>query len=367
MKKILQWCKGQPVLCVAFLAALISACFVLPDQEYLGYCNTNVLFQLFSLMITVAGLRFSGIFTPFIKLLYRFGNSKRKMCFIFMNLCFFLSMLVTNDVALLTFVPLTLILLKEQKQSYQIHVIVTETAAANLGSMLTPIGNPQNLYLYDVFHLTTRDFLSTMWIPGVLSYLLLCVLCLLIKKEILLPPTEQENTPLQKRFVILFGLEFVICILTVFRVIPNLACLILCILIPLIFQRKLFRTVDYGLILTFICFFIFVGNLSRISVISEFLQEIITGKELLTGVVLSQIISNVPAAVMLSGFTSCGKELMLGTDIGGLGTPVASLASLISWQFYSKSEGTKKGRYLLVFSLVNFSFLAILLLVEFLL
>ncbi len=362
---IIKFCKAQPVLLIAFFAAILTMFMIPPDSEYLGYCNRAVLIQLFSLMTAVSGFRSIGIFEKITGLLLQKAGNIRRLGQLFILICFFSSMLVTNDVALLTFVPLTLLAFQRiSDEKSRILTIVLETAAANLGSMLTPVGNPQNLYLYDTYQLTAGIFMKTMLPAGILS--LICLICL----TFLLPETscqsaETKTEAIPEICAIAYGILFLFCLLTVFRIVPDWLCLIMAILTALIFDRTLLLKIDYALLATFICFFIFVGNIARVEAVQQFFSEILNGRELLISVLLSQVISNVPAAVMLSGFTQNGIPLLLGVNLGGLGTLIASLASLISYQFYRKSENAQAGKYLLVFSAVNFGMLILLLLLHF--
>ena len=347
MKKLF---RSQPVLVIAFLAALVTVFLVPPDGQYIGYLNRAVLIELFSLMIAVAGLRSVGIFDRATDLLLKKAGTSRRIALLLMLLCFFSSMLVTNDVALITFVPLTLMILEGvQDERLRIRTIVLETAAANLGSMLTPVGNPQNLYLYDKYQLSAMDFVSTLLPSGILSLVLLVLLTWTIPAERCAAPAERRTairTVPAVGYAVLFG----VCLLTVFRVIPDWVCLIAAVVTALVLDRSLLRKADYALLATFVCFFIFVGNIGRIDAVSTFFHSILTGHELLVGLLLSQVISNVPAAVMLSGFTQNGTQLLLGVDLGGLGTLIASLASLISFQFYRQTKTAQTGRYLLTFT-----------------
>lgn len=364
-ERILKFCKAQPVLLTAFLAALLTVFMIPPDTAYLGYCNKTVLIQLFSLMAAVAGLRSVGIFEKMTNFLLTKAGTVRRLGQLFVLICFFSAMLVTNDVALLTFVPLTLLTFQNiPDEKSRILTIVFETIAANMGSIMTPVGNPQNLYLYDTYHLTTGIFLKTMLPTGVLSLICLMLLTFLLPKT----PCQSkhtEETTISKKNASAYGVLFVICLLTVLRVIPDWSCLIITILTVLIFDRKLLLKVDYALLATFVCFFVFVGNIARVEAVQQFFSNILIGRELMISVLLSQVISNVPAAVMLSGFTENGTDLLLGVNLGGLGTLIASLGSLISYQIYRKAENAKSGRYLLLFSAVNFSMLAIILLLNF--
>lgn len=362
-RSVAGFCKAQPVLVISFLAAMATVFLVPPDREYLGYCNRTVLIELFALMAAVAGLRSVGLFENATQLLLRHAGNVRKLGLIFVLLCFFSSMLVTNDVALLTFVPLTLLVFQRLRgvgEGSRILTIVLESAAANLGSMLTPIGNPQNLYLYDAYKLTMSDFLRTMLPPGIVGLVCLVLLTLLLPKTPC--STEaQPAVPLPKKETVGYSILFAACLLAVFRVLPDWGCLITAVVIALVLNPKLLLKVDYALLATFVCFFVFVGNIARIEAVRGFFSGILQGREVLVSALLSQGISNVPAAVMLSGFTENGTDILLGVDIGGFGTLIASLASLIAFQIYRKEADAQAGRYMLVFSAVNFGMLAVLL------
>ena len=361
IKKLLVFCKAQPVLIAAFIAAVITMFFVPPDAQYVDYCNFGVLAELFALMIAVAGLRSAGVFEILTRALLARAGSVRRLSQIFALVCFFSSMLVTNDVALITFVPLTLLAYSGiNDQRSRILTIVLETVAANLGSMMTPVGNPQNLYIYDEFGLNAVQFVQTMLPAGIMSLVLILLLSLLIPKS----ACAAEKEPPKKLSVkpaAVCGLLFVLCVLTVFKVIPYPVCAAAAVIAALFTDRKLLLKADYALLATFICFFVFVGNISRMGEVSEFFAGILAGREIPVSVLLSQVISNVPAAVMLSGFTENGTALLVGVNLGGLGTPIASMASLISLQFYRNSENASTGRYLAVFSAINFGMLAVLL------
>lgn len=360
LERVKKFIKDQPVLVIAFIAALATVFIIPPDSGYKDYINPTVLIQLFCLMTAVGGFRSVGIFEKLTAVLLKKAGSIRRLGIIFTIVCFFTSMLVTNDVALITFVPLTLMVfdrIKDEKS--RILTIVIETAAANLGSMVTPFGNPQNLFIYDKYKLTLGDFFGTMLPSATVSLVLLLLICLL------LPRSECSNesadkTDISKGKTTIYAILFIICLLSVFRVIPDWVCLIIAVVTALTTNYRLLFKVDYGLLATFVCFFIFVGNIARVDTVKDFVSGILAEREFVVSVALSQIISNVPAAVMLSGFTDNGKELLLGVNLGGLGTIIASLASLISFQYYKASEGAKSLRYMGVFTLVNVALLAVL-------
>ena len=365
MNIIVKFIKSQPVLVIAFIAAVITMFVIPPDMQYIDYCNVTVLIQLFALMTAVAGFRSVGIFDAVTRGILKKTGSVRRLGLVLIVICFFSSMLVTNDVALLTFVPLTILIFRDiPDEKSRILTIVLETAAANLGSMMTPVGNPQNLFLYDEFNLNMGTFLEVMLPAGVVSLICLVGLAFLLPEKSCTAP-EASGTVIPKVRMTAYAAVFLLCLLSVFRLVPAYACLIAAVLAAAVFDRSLLLKVDYALLATFVCFFVFVGNIARIDMVREFFSEIMEGRELIVSTALSQVISNVPAAVMLSGFTENGTELLLGVNLGGLGTLIASLASLISFQFYRKSEGARSGKYFAVFSAVNFGMLALLIAFEF--
>ena len=358
--KILTFCKAQPVLIIAFCLAVLTMFLIPPDIQYVDYCNFTVLIELFSLMLAVAGLRNAGIFDVMTEFLLQKAGTVRKLAVLLILLCFFSAMLVTNDVALLTFVPLTVLLFRNiPEEKARILTIVLETAAANMGSMLTPVGNPQNLYLYDTYHLTAMQFIQTMLPSGICSLMMLLLLTLLLPAQKC--EASSGQTEVSKKSAIIYSCLFLFCLLTVFRIVPDWACLLVTVILIFITDKNLFRKADYALLASFLCFFIFVGNMARIESVRAFFSAILTGREVIVSVLLSQIISNVPAAVMLSGFTQNGTALLLGVNLGGLGTLIASMASLISYQCYRNTERAKPFQYLLTFTGISLIMLTVLL------
>ncbi len=349
------------MLTIALAAAVISAFFVPPCMDYFGYVDYSVLILLFCLMAAVAGLRSLGVFDALSRVLLKRTGSVRGIAFIMMNLCFFVSMLVTNDVALITFVPLTLGLYQGRGMSKQlIMTVVIETAAANLGSMMTPIGNPQNLFLFRHYGMGMGEFFGAVLLIGVAGYVLLCASVLLVKKGALQPFESSTVLRTGWRFWVYIAV-FVLCTLSVAGLVSEYICLAVTVVAVAVSDYRLFLKVDYPLLATFVCFFVFVGNLGNIDAVKTFVAQLLTGRELIVSALLSQVISNVPAAAMLAGFTENSTQLLRGVNIGGLGTPVASLASLISYRYYSASEGAEKGRYMVVFLIVNVVMLALML------
>lgn len=363
VQSVINFIKKEAVLCISGVLAFLSAFWVKPDGEYIGYINFRVLGLLFSLMAVVAGLKSLGVFDLIARKLTVKCHNMRSMVLLLTGLCFFSSMLITNDVALITFVPLAIsVLVMAGGEKHIIYTVILQTIAANMGSMLTPMGNPQNLYLADFYSMSMGEFFGATVPVCFVSGLLLVLMILPIKREKISPDENVEEHQTDKRLLCLYIILGVLAILSVFNVVHYLVLTAVTLLAVFIFDRGVLGKIDWFLLLTFVMFFLFVGNAARIEGIKTFLEGVTQGRELLVGVAASQVISNVPAAVMLSNFTENGRELLLGVDIGGLGTPIASLASLISYRLYAGSAGSRKGKYMAEFLLINFGLLAILLL-----
>lgn len=365
MKLLKMIFKNETVFCISFLLAVLSAFAVHPDRMYLSYPDYRTIALLFCLMIIVGGFQSLGIFSMLGHFLLRGAGSIRGLSAILVMLCFFSSMVITNDVALITFVPFTLIVFRMSGRVESVlKLVVLETIAANLGSMATPIGNPQNLYLYSIADFSAGEFLQAVLPYAGLALVMLMAAVLIQRDEPLLDVAGGEENEVQKgkvfRKMIPFLFLLLLCLLVVFRILPYQPVLICVICVVLVVNRKLYLSVDYFLLLTFLCFFIFIGNMKRIPEISGFLVSVVDGKELLMGILTSQIISNVPAAILLSGFSSDLSALLTGVNVGGLGTLIASLASLISFKFFAKEYPDKKGVYMVRFTIWNGIFLAVL-------
>lgn len=360
MHRIKAFVKKEAVLCISAVLAVASMFFVPPDSAYIDYIDVRTLFLLFALMTVVAGFRDAGTFSALSHTLLNRVKTSRGVVLCLTLICFFSSMLITNDVALLTFVPLSILLLSSAGLSRLILVTVTlQTIAANLGSMLTPIGNPQNLYIYSLSGMGMGEFILTLLPYAAFSLLLLIIACFLVRKEKLIPQAGGKPTRKTRTELVCAAL-FVLSLLSVLRVLDAWIAALITAVVILIYDRKLLKRVDYCLLLTFVCFFMFIGNMSRIESVRDFLGTFITGREMLTGALLSQVISNVPAAVLLSAFSSNWKPLLIGVNIGGLGTLIASLASLISYKLYCASENAQPKRFMLVFTLYNVIFFVLL-------
>lgn len=362
MQKIIGFIKKETVLTIAFVLAVGSMFITPPNAGYLEYVDYSVIALLFCLMAAVQGFSAEGLPEFASKKLTSRIHGSRALAAVLTALCFFLSMLMTNDVALITFVPLTLMLF-DGRQKLLIRTIVLETAAANLGSMATPVGNPQNLYIYSHYNYSPADFFGVMLPLSGICLLLLAVSLVFIPSENIGQSGEKAVFKPTKRLWVYCGI-FAVSLCTVARLLDYRICLAATVAALLIFNRKLFAKIDYALLGTFVCFFIFVGNISAVPQIRTLISAAADGRELILSCGLSQIISNVPCAIMLSGFTENSDALLRGVNIGGMGTLIASLASLISYKLYVRSEGAKKGRYFLEFTVLNFVYLGILLAVS---
>ena len=360
MTAIYLFFKREPVLVISALAAAASCLLVPPDAEYIGYIDFRTLALLYALMTVVAGLRKAGVFTALAHTLCLRAKNTRSIGMILVCLCFFSSMLITNDVSLLTFVPFSVVVLGLAGRGQEVvRVIVLQTVAANLGSMLTPVGNPQNLYLYSRFELSMGDFLFTTLPVWLLSLVLVLGCCFSLSGAEFSAALE-DKPAIEHRSLGSYLALFAVCLLTVLRVLSWPAMLAAVILIVFVLDRPTLLEADFMLLLTFVAFFIFAGNLARIGAVDSLLRRLLSGREYWTALLTSQVISNVPAALLLSGFTDNVKALLLGCNIGGLGTPIASLASLISLKLYSRSEDARLGKFLLEFTAVNVILLTVL-------
>ena len=362
-------CKKEAVLTIAMMLAVISAFFVRPDKEYIGYIDFRTLAILFCLMAVMVGLQKIGLFQYVAEKLLKRVKHIRGIVFILVMLCFFSSMLITNDVALITFVPFTFIVLKmtlgDRAEKLIVPVVVMQTIAANLGSMLTPIGNPQNLYLYGKANMSFAQFIELMLPCTLISFVLLVLWCLLLKykgnKVFELSLEGNVSLASYKMQLVVYVVLFVVCLLTVAHIVPYGITFFIVLIAVSWLDRTVLAKVDYALLFTFIGFFVFIGNMGRISVFNEFIKEMIDGNEILTSVIASQFMSNVPAALLLSGFTNQYNLLILGTNLGGLGTLIASMASLISFKYIGKEYKHLRGKYLGYFTVANVLFLSVLL------
>ena len=359
--------KKEAVLCIAVLLAIVSAFFVPPSAEYLGYIDWDTLCMLFALMAVMKGFQGAGLFSFLAGRLLKRANTSKKLMAVLVFLPFFLSMAITNDVSLITFVPFAIIVLKAAGlEDLILSTVVLQTLAANLGSMLTPIGNPQNLYLYNTSGMSFGELVLVMLPYVALSGAMLAAAVACFKSR---PVCGVEvEGKLAGAFPLAWpSVFFIVCLLALFDVFPAagvvpatavIAAVVLVFL--LIFDRKTLARVDYSLLVTFAALFIFIGNMGNIPAFRGYLTSIISGNEELVAVLASQVLSNVPAALLLSGFSSEWPALIVGCNIGGLGTLIASMASLISYRAVARDYPALRPKYLVKFTLWNVAFLAVL-------
>lgn len=361
-EKIVGFVQREIVLVIAAFLAVFSCFFVPPDSKYISYIDWRTLILLFCLMAVMAGMKELGFFQLVCKVLLDRVSTQRGVSAILIGICFLGSMFITNDVALITFIPLGIIMLKTADMDYSVCLTITlMTIAANLGSMLTPVGNPQNLYLYSISGISPGDFIKVMFPYTAVSAILLAAAVIIVygKKEIPLCEgrTEKQFECKKAGF---YAVLFVVCLCSVMKWISAEILLVIILIAVLVENGKLFFKIDYGLLATFVAFFIFIGNVSRISVFQSLISDLVTGHEEIAAVAASQVISNVPAALLLSGFTQQWQALIVGTNLGGLGTLIASMASLISYKQIVLNYPHKKLRYLITFTVWNIIFLFIL-------
>ncbi len=362
MQKVWSFVKTNAVMLIAALAATITSFIVPPDREYLDYFDLKTLTCLFCVLAVVCALRNIRFFYTMAKAIIRkFKNTK--LCILaLVYITFIGSMLIANDMALLTFLPLGYFVLHTTgKEKYMAFTFIMQNIAANLGGMLTPFGNPQNLYLYSKFNIPDLEFMRIMFPPFIVAIVLITACCLLfVKSEPLVIEEKAASLPMPR--VIIYLLLFALSIAIVFRGIPYYIGLIIIPAVLLFLDREALRSVDYGLLLTFTFFFIFSGNMARIDAVRDFFSYLLDKNTLVFSALSCQFISNVPSAILLSQFTDNYRDLLLGVNIGGAGTMIASLASLITFREYSKQDPGHTVRYLIKFSMFNFAFLGILIL-----
>lgn len=353
MNKILTIIKKESVMLISLLLAVISMFFISPSADYLNYIDFRTLALLFCLMTVMTGFNRIGLFKILAESLLEKIRTVRGLVLILMLLCFFSSMIITNDVALITFVPFTITVLKLAGQKKKLILTVSlETAAANLGSMLTPIGNPQNLYLYSAYDMKITDFFSAILPYAVLSLVILLIIAFLSGKAEIKLGNYGERLFINSKLMILYLVLFGVSLLGVFRILDFRVLLIVTVISVLLFDIKSIVKVDYSLLLTFVFLFIFIGNLGRMPGINEWLSSIVKENEVIIGILTSQVFSNVPAAILLSEFTQNAQSLLIGVNLGGLGTLIASMASLISFKYIQK-EDIKKSEYIFMFTVIN--------------
>ena len=358
--KIISFAKNNAVAIIAAVAAIITMFIVPPDREYLGYFDFKTLTCLFCVLAVVCALRNIRFFYTMAKAVIRQFKNAKLTILALVYITFIGSMLIANDMALLTFLPLGYFVLHTtNKEKYMAFTYIMQNIAANLGGMLTPFGNPQNLYLYTKFNIPDAEFVSIMFLPFIVAIALITVLCLVFVK---LEPLEIEEKAAELPIprVIIYLILFAISILIVFRSIPFIAGLIIIPIALIFLDRDALKSVDYGLLLTFVFFFIFSGNMARMEGVRSFFSSLLEKNTLLFSALSCQVISNVPSAILLSQFTENYRELLLGVNIGGVGTLIASLASLITFREYTKGQPGHTLSYVLKFTAFNALFFVVL-------
>lgn len=352
--------KKNMVMLIAMAAALITCFFVPPDREYLDYFDVKTLTCLFCVLAVVCALKNINFFYMLARKIVRLFKNARMSILALVYITFLGSMLIANDMALLTFLPLGLYVLNSTgKGKYMAFTFIMQNIAANLGGMLTPFGNPQNLYLYTKFQIPNLEFMQIMAPPFFLAVALITLCCIIFVKPEPLQLRDEKMTVPAGRTVV-YMLLFALAIAIVFRGIPYWIGLIVIPAVLLFMDRKALKMVDYPLLLTFVFFFIFSGNMARIDAVRQLFSFLLEKSTLLFSVLSCQVISNVPSAILLSQFTHNYRDLLLGVNIGGVGTLIASLASLITFREYTKQNKGKTGYYMLLFTAFNFAFLILL-------
>lgn len=359
---LLKFVKKNAVFCIAAIAAIITCFFTPVDREYIGYFDFKTLACLFLTLAVVCALRNIKFFTILARHLVTLTGNLRALFLVLICITFIGSMIIANDMALITFLPLGYFALTSiHREKYMAYLFILQNIAANLGGMLTPFGNPQNLYLYSYFSIPTGEFCAIMLPPFLLAVGLLFLCCLPIKAE-KFNLVDNFSEKLDVKKTVLYLVLFLVALLIVFRVIEFWIGLIIVPIVLFIVDKEALKMVDYGLLGTFFFFFIFAGNLARIEAVNILLSALISKDVLLFSSLSCQAISNVPSAILLSRFTDSYKALLLGVNIGGTGTLIASLASLITFNEFRLLYPEKTKKYLIMFTLINFAFLVIMLL-----
>ncbi len=362
-EKIINFIKTEVVLCVAIVLAIITCFFVPIDKEYLEYFDWNTLVLLFCMLAVVAGLKSTNIFELISRKMIGLFHNRRSVIYSLVFGTFFFDMIVANDMSLITFLPLTYIVLHSTKNdNYLAFTFIMQTIAANMGGMITPYGNPQNLYLYSYYNIPTIEFFSILLVQSITVAILLWICCSFIQNE---PLKLRRNSKIiiSKKKLYIYAILFILVIFGIFRVLPYMAILAIVILTIAITDVRRFKNVDYGLLATFFAFFVFSGNIARIPEIKEFISSIVVENTLFAGIISCQFISNVPTAIFLSKFTINYRELLVSVNIGSLGILISSLASLITLKEFLKHQPKKIWNYLGMFTLFNTMFLIVLLLI----
>ena len=361
VKAVRNFLHTNTVLAIALVAAIGTSFVIPPDAEYFGYFDFKTLTCLFCTLACICALRNIKFFVTLARRIIILCKNAKLCVLTLVYITFIGSMFLANDMALLTFLPLGFMVLQSAKQEkYMAFTFVMQNIAANLGGMLTPFGNPQNLYIYSKFNIPTGEFMSIMVLPFAVSIAVITACCLIfVKSEPL--AIENDDVVINRRRAAIYLALFALSVVIVFRLIPYQIGLVLVPLALVFLDRDALKKVDYPLLLTFCAFFVFAGNMARVPMVQAFFGWLLEKNTLLVSALSCQVISNVPSAVLLSQFTDNYRELLLGVNIGGAGTLIASLASLITFREYTKHYPEKTGKYIALFSVCNFGMLALLL------
>lgn len=370
MEKIKLLFKKDVMLSVSLLAALVSLLITPPSPALLTGIDWHTLAMLFMMLTVLEGFKKENIFLPLIRLTSRIGSMVKLSLFL-VFLVFFSSMFVTNDVSLIIFVPLTILLFRSGgKEEYILPVISMENIAAVRGSMLTPFGSPQNLFLFGQSGVSAKTFMLHMLPLWLLSGVLLVLFVLALFRRDLRQPirfdaaqTAEAWLPARKKFRVFYLLLFALILFTIVSRTTLWAYITgLVFLATLVFDRKILLKTDYVLLVTFLCFFIFSASISGNPAISAFLQKAVNGQEYWWGILLSQLISNVPAAIVLYPFSGNLPALLYGVDSAGLCSLIGSLASVINYRIYVRAYPGRGGAFIKVFTLISLAFFVLVVL-----
>ncbi|MCR4822307.1 MAG: hypothetical protein K5873_05495 [Treponema sp.] len=363
--------KKEVMLLVSLLAALISLFITPPSMELLSDINWRTLATLFMLLTVLEGFKSENIFAPLLKMTGRISSLKNLSLF-FVFSVFLSSMFVTNDVSLIIFVPLTIILFRAGgKEKYLLPLLTFENIAAIRGSLLTPFGSPQNLFLYAKSGISSTEFLKLMaplWIfSALLLYIFISFLYRKDSKEKIegVDFEEVKEMPEKERKIHSFrkNMYLALFVLVIFSIVsrtdyyPVIFAILL--LVILAGDRKILIKTDYVLLLTFFCFFTFSSSICRHPLISDFLSKAVAGHEYVWSILLSQVISNVPASIVLYPFSADLRALLYGLDSAGLCSIIGSLASVINLRLYAREYPGKSFAFIKTFTWISLAFFAI--------
>ena len=374
--KLIGFVKKEVVLSIAIVFMIVTCFFVPVDKEYLGYFEHKTLIALFCMLAVVAGLKNTNVFELISRKLIGLFKTRRAVIYCLIYGTFFFDMIVANDMSLITFLPLTYIVLHStNNDKYLAFTFIMQTIAANMGGMITPHGNPQNLYLYEHYDIPLLEFFGVLLVQSIAVAVMLFICCLLFVKNEKLVLKNTEKFEIKKKELAVYAVLFVCVILCILRLtpisgtvigendLPHFILLGLVVLAVAIFDYKRFKEVDYALLFTFCVFFVFSGNMARIPAIGNIIENIVANNTLLAGIVSCQFISNVPTAIFLSNFTENYRELLVAVNVGSLGIIISSLASLITLKEYLKHQPKGFKRYMGIFTLANTSFLVVLIII----